>query len=85
VGIKSEYRSDNISSIFANLLKSELLPPNEGFQYSNTPLFQPVPPKSRLCVTKADTPWQFIYGKANLLYPDSDDQALNIGIDYAGI
>jgi hypothetical protein len=71
VGIKNEYRSDNISSIFANLLKSELLPPNEGFQYSNTPLFQ--------------YSVAFIYGKANLLYPDSDDQAFNIGIDYAGI
>ena len=36
-------------------------------QYANTPVRQPVPPKSRLGVTKADTPKTFVYGKADLL------------------
>jgi hypothetical protein len=34
---------------------------------TNTPLLQPVPPKSRLSIKEGRYPMGFIYGKANLL------------------
>jgi len=65
MGIKIGYQSDFIYSIpVANLIKTDLIPSNAGFQYSNTPLFQPVPPKLRLCLTKADTPWHLFTATA---------------------
>jgi len=48
-------------------IKTDLIPPNAGFQYFNTPLFH--------------NPTAFIYGKADLLRPGSEDQAFNTAVN----
>jgi hypothetical protein len=74
--------------IRASYIKTDLIPPNAGLHYSNIPVFQPVPPKSRLGVTKADTPWHLFAAKPIICDPAQlparrEDQVFNVRINMA--